>query len=227
MPIIFLKSSPASSGERASFTPPPFPRPPAWIWAFTTTTPFPPAISSRAAATASSAEVTSLPRGTATPNPRRISLAWYSWIFMAAPPVHRSVWACKPECAAGREFTTWRILGTARHAGYAENRRRSRGGRLAQPARSARAVPSRCLARDGDGRRRADAGAALRRRRERRQALRRFGDAVGLQPRRGRHHDPWPPLARVQRARRDRLRGRRRRIRLRRRAADAHVRTAK
>src|SRR5712664_928067 len=85
MPIIFLKISPASSGLRASFTPPPLPRPPAWIWAFTTTTPLPEAISSRAAATASSADCTSLPRGTATPCARRISLAWYSWIFMAAP----------------------------------------------------------------------------------------------------------------------------------------------
>src|SRR5882724_9646928 len=84
MPSIFLKTSPASSGLRASLTPPPLPRPPAWICAFTTTTPLPEAISSRAAATASSWELTSLPRGTATPYPRRSSLAWYSWIFIAA-----------------------------------------------------------------------------------------------------------------------------------------------
>src|SRR5207253_778153 len=58
--------------------------PPAWICAFTTATGLP-VISSRAAATASSADVTNFPRGTATPNRRRISFAWYSWIFIEAP----------------------------------------------------------------------------------------------------------------------------------------------
>src|SRR5258707_1234570 len=81
MPIIFLVRSAASSASLASLTPPPFPRPPAWICAFTTHTGFP-AMRIRAAATASSALATSLPRGTATPNPRRMSFAWYSWIFI-------------------------------------------------------------------------------------------------------------------------------------------------
>ena len=38
IPRIFEASCAASSAERASFTPPPLPRPPAWICAFTTTT---------------------------------------------------------------------------------------------------------------------------------------------------------------------------------------------
>src|SRR5438132_4706769 len=84
MPSIARASSPACSGLFASLTPPPLPRPPAWICALTTQTGLP-AISSRAAATASSGVVASLPRGTATPNLRRISLAWYSWIFIEAP----------------------------------------------------------------------------------------------------------------------------------------------
>src|SRR3954449_4223950 len=85
MPSILRAISPASSGLLASFTPPPFPRPPAWICAFTTHTGLF-ASSSRAARVASSAVFASFPRGTATPNPRRISLAWYSWIFMARLP---------------------------------------------------------------------------------------------------------------------------------------------
>src|ERR671925_31936 len=85
MPSMARASSPACSGLFASFTPPPLPRPPAWICAFTTATGLLPLISSRAAATASSAEVTSFPRGTETPNLRRISFAWYSWIFIEAP----------------------------------------------------------------------------------------------------------------------------------------------
>jgi hypothetical protein len=41
MPIIARASFSASCGDRASLTPPPLPRPPAWICAFTTTTPVP------------------------------------------------------------------------------------------------------------------------------------------------------------------------------------------
>src|SRR3954471_10106250 len=82
MPIIFSKIPPASSGDFPSFTPPPLPRPPAWICAFTTHTFLSPERNSRAAAIASSLDWTSLPRGTATPYPRKISFAWYSWIFM-------------------------------------------------------------------------------------------------------------------------------------------------
>ena len=39
MPMIALAASKASSGVFASLTPPPLPRPPAWIWAFTTALP--------------------------------------------------------------------------------------------------------------------------------------------------------------------------------------------
>src|SRR6267142_4004490 len=79
MPRIFEACSRTSSGDFATLTPPPLPRPPAWICAFTTHT-LPP--SSRVAATASSTEKQGTPRGVATPYFRRISLAWYSWIFM-------------------------------------------------------------------------------------------------------------------------------------------------
>src|SRR5881628_3855086 len=79
MPRIFPAHSRTSSGDFATFTPPPLPRPPAWICAFTTHA-FPP--SSRAAFTASSTEKQGTPRGVATPYLHRISLAWYSWIFM-------------------------------------------------------------------------------------------------------------------------------------------------
>jgi hypothetical protein len=80
MPSIFCARSRTSSMERASFTPPPLPRPPAWIWAFTTQTDPP---SFFAASTASSTENAGMPRGVATPNLRNSSLPWYSWMFMA------------------------------------------------------------------------------------------------------------------------------------------------
>ncbi len=54
----------ASAGLLASFTPPPLPRPPAWICAFTTVTFVP---SSFAAFSASSGVRTTMPRGTGTP----------------------------------------------------------------------------------------------------------------------------------------------------------------
>ena len=38
-PIIFCAARCASSGDLTTFTPPPLPRPPAWIWALTTTVP--------------------------------------------------------------------------------------------------------------------------------------------------------------------------------------------
>ena len=78
MPRIFLASSTASSGLFASLTPPPLPRPPAWICALTTARP----PNSFAIRPASSGRVRDRPRGVATPKPRRISFAWYSWIFM-------------------------------------------------------------------------------------------------------------------------------------------------
>src|ERR1035437_6093032 len=79
IPKIFLASSTASSGVFASLTPPPLPRPPAWTCALMTARP----PNSFAIRPASSGESVTRPRGVATPNPRRISLAWYSCIFMA------------------------------------------------------------------------------------------------------------------------------------------------
>src|SRR5258708_1235824 len=79
MPSIFAASSRTSPMERASFTPPPLPRPPAWTCAFTTHTG---PRSDSAAATASSTEKAGAPRGVATPYLRKISLPWYSWMFM-------------------------------------------------------------------------------------------------------------------------------------------------
>ena len=80
MPRILLASSFTSAIDLATFTPPPLPRPPAWIWALTTQT-LPP--SDSAAFTASSTEKAGMPRGVGTPNLRKISLPWYSWIFMS------------------------------------------------------------------------------------------------------------------------------------------------
>src|SRR5581483_4239504 len=82
MPRIFDASSLTSSVDRASLTPPPLPRPPAWIWALTTHT-FPPSF--LAASTASSTEKQGIPRGVSTPYRRRTSFAWYSWIFIDFP----------------------------------------------------------------------------------------------------------------------------------------------
>src|SRR5450755_1669564 len=81
MPSIFEAMSRTSSIERARFTPPPLPRPPAWICAFTTHT-VPPSVF--AASTASSTENAGKPRGVATPYLRKSSLPWYSWMFMWA-----------------------------------------------------------------------------------------------------------------------------------------------
>src|SRR5487761_789504 len=82
MPRIWPESERTSSIERASLTPPPLPRPPAWICAFTTQTGPP---SCCAACTASSTENAGMPRGTGTPNLRNSSLPWYSWIFTCSP----------------------------------------------------------------------------------------------------------------------------------------------
>src|SRR5512135_644544 len=82
MPRIWPASERTSSIERASLTPPPLPRPPAWICAFTTQTGPP---SCCAALTASSTENAGMPRGTGTPNLRNSSLPWYSWIFTCPP----------------------------------------------------------------------------------------------------------------------------------------------
>ena len=82
MPMMSLASFFTSSAERASFTPPPLPRPPAWIWALTTTgqPPSPPAIF-----WASSTLNATPPAGTGIRYFLKSSLAWYSWIFMVQP----------------------------------------------------------------------------------------------------------------------------------------------
>src|SRR5487761_2562229 len=82
MPRIWLAYCLTSSFDLATLTPPPLPRPPAWICALTTHT-LPP--SDSAAAAASSTEKQGTPRGVVTPNFLRISLPWYSWIFMRLP----------------------------------------------------------------------------------------------------------------------------------------------
>jgi hypothetical protein len=63
IPRICSANRRASTASFATLTPPPFPRPPAWICAFTTTLP----PSSRAASAASSTVNAALPRGTGTP----------------------------------------------------------------------------------------------------------------------------------------------------------------
>src|SRR5216683_5355479 len=117
MPRILPAHSRTSASDLTTFTPPPLPRPPAWICAFTTQT-LPP--SSRAALTASSTEKQGTPRGVATPYLRRISFAWYSWIFIGAlcrigqgglcrraPPI--ALMAIKHTAAPGRELEDRRV----------------------------------------------------------------------------------------------------------------------
>src|SRR6266852_2190720 len=81
MPIMSPARRWAWSGDLANLTPPPFPRPPEWICAFTTTR-FPPR--RRAMSPASAALKATSPRGTGTPCRARMALAWYSWMFMTA-----------------------------------------------------------------------------------------------------------------------------------------------
>src|SRR3989442_14556900 len=78
MPRILPARSRTSSIDLATLTPPPLPRPPAWICALTTWTPLPMV---SAAFTASSTENAGMPRGVGRPKRRKISLPWYSWIF--------------------------------------------------------------------------------------------------------------------------------------------------
>src|SRR5687767_947471 len=65
----------------------PLPRPPAWIWLFTTQIGPP---SDFAAASASVALNTGTPRGTGAPNSCNTALAWYSWIFIPFAPAPTS-----------------------------------------------------------------------------------------------------------------------------------------
>src|SRR3982751_4403498 len=82
MPRIFWAVSRAAAAPLTTLTPPPLPRPPAWICALTTTNSLSvSAISALAAASASSGLNAGRPLGTGTPSFLRISLAWYSWIF--------------------------------------------------------------------------------------------------------------------------------------------------
>ena len=60
----------------------PLPRPPAWIWLFTTQTGPP---SSLAAASASSGLKIATPLETGSPNSFSTALAWYSWMFIGFP----------------------------------------------------------------------------------------------------------------------------------------------
>jgi hypothetical protein len=76
MPRMALAASCAPWAPLTTFTPPPLPRPPAWIWALTTTTSLPVSeMSSFAARSASPMPNTAIPRGTGTLYFRRISLA--------------------------------------------------------------------------------------------------------------------------------------------------------
>ena len=74
----------------ATFTPPPLPRPPAWICALTTKTAFLRSFcSSRrgllGASRNSAPSSTSRPSGTRTPKRFSSCLAWYSWMFILGP----------------------------------------------------------------------------------------------------------------------------------------------
>ena len=74
MPIICVAICSASSAVFASLTPPPLPRPPAWICAFTITVP-----PRRLAIAPTSDGVCAIsPRGTGTPCRARMALPWYS-----------------------------------------------------------------------------------------------------------------------------------------------------
>src|ERR1700736_2258923 len=92
-PSICLANSLTSATDLAMRTPPlspavaslnlPLPRPPAWIWLFTTQ--IGPG-STFAAASESAARNTGTPREIGTPKSCSNALAWYSWIFMWTLP---------------------------------------------------------------------------------------------------------------------------------------------
>ena len=87
MPRMADAFSRASAGPAASFTPPALPRPPACTCALMTTRP----PRREAIASASSGVAATSPPGTGIPCARKISLAWYSWMFTASPPLPASV----------------------------------------------------------------------------------------------------------------------------------------
>src|SRR3982074_415093 len=92
-PTIWWSNSLASAIDFAMRTPPlspaeaslnlPLPRPPAWIWLFTTQT-GPPSVF--AATSESEARNTGTPREIGTPNSCSSALAWYSWMFIWTLP---------------------------------------------------------------------------------------------------------------------------------------------
>src|SRR3989454_11302308 len=86
VPKVLPSNSFANAGTSAPFfvslTPPALPRPPAWIWAFTTYTG---AFSFAAHFSAASGVLISLPIGTGMPNCANNCLAWNSWMFMRGP----------------------------------------------------------------------------------------------------------------------------------------------
>src|SRR5467141_607849 len=81
MPRIWAAACSAAVGLSASLMPPALPRPPACTCALTTTVPPSRCAISRACAGVSATS----PLGTATPNSRSSTLAWYSWIFTRDP----------------------------------------------------------------------------------------------------------------------------------------------
>src|ERR1700752_2147457 len=93
-PSICSANAFTSSTDLAMRTPPlspafaslnlPLPRPPAWICDLTAHTAPP---SFFAASTASAAEKAGSPCATGTPNFARTCFAWYSWMFIRAPPL--------------------------------------------------------------------------------------------------------------------------------------------
>src|SRR6266567_2766966 len=140
MPRMLPASSRTSSIDLASLTPPPLPRPPAWICAFTTQTP---SSSASAALTASSTEKAGMPRGVGMPKRRKISLPWYSWIFTPRSPTS---WSSSPRKRGPRDVR--RTTLDSRLRGNDERKRR----RFAPSSRRS-AVPLRIVAADGIGRR--------------------------------------------------------------------------
>src|SRR4051812_49702652 len=72
----------------------PLPRPPAWIWLFTTQTG---PGSCLAATSAIAASSSGTPFEIGTPNSCSSALAWYSWIFMRRPPKPSTIRATKTE----------------------------------------------------------------------------------------------------------------------------------
>src|SRR6478609_7566065 len=84
MPRIFSATPRASFAPPfTTFTPPPLPRPPAWICALTTTTGAPVSVMILVAACSASSTVKQgMPFGTAMPYFANSCLPWYSWIFI-------------------------------------------------------------------------------------------------------------------------------------------------